>query len=138
MAFDPVSAVLDIGGKIIDRVWPNPEERDKAKLALLQLQQQGELTQITGQLEVNKAEAISQSVFVSGWRPFIGWICGCALAYQFIVGPLVTWGSAITGHANIIAPVLNFGDLLTLLGGMLGLGTLRTYEKVQGAVTNGH
>jgi hypothetical protein len=137
MAFDPISAVLDIGGKIIDRVWPNPEERDKAKLALLQMQQQGELQAIAGQMEVNKAEAASQSVFVAGWRPFIGWICGCALAYQFILAPLFTWGAALAGHP-VTAPPLDFGDLFTLLAGMLGLSGMRTFEKVQNAQSNGH
>ena len=82
MAFDPISAALDIGGKLIDRLWPDPTQAAAAKLELLKLQQSGELQQITGQLEINKVEAANPSVFVSGWRPFIGWVCGTALAYQ--------------------------------------------------------
>jgi hypothetical protein len=137
MAFDPISAVLDIGGKIIDRVWPNPEERDKARLALLQLQQQGELQQIAGQLQVNTEEAKSQSIFVAGWRPFIGWVCGSALAFQFIARPLIAWGSALANHP-IAPPALDMADLFTLLFGMLGLGGMRTFEKVNAAQSNGH
>src|SRR5690242_3158658 len=121
MAFDPISSALDIGGKIIDRVWPDKTKQDEAKLHLLELAQSGELAKITGQLEVNKEEAKSQSTFVAGWRPFIGWICGCALAYQFILGPLFTWGAALTGHA-VATPKLDLGDLFTILAGMLGLG----------------
>lgn len=136
MAFDPISAALDIGGKLIDRLWPNPEEKDKAKLALLQLQQQGELTQITGQLEVNKVEAASNSTFVAGWRPFIGWICGTALASDMIIRPLLTWGAALCGKV-VSYPSLDMGTLLTLLAGMLGFGAMRTVEKTQG-VSSGH
>ena len=89
MAFDPISAALDIGGKLIDRLWPDPTQAAQAKLELFKLQQSGELAQITGQLEINKAEAQHSSVFVAGWRPFIGWVCGSALAYQYLIRPLV-------------------------------------------------
>lgn len=137
MAFDPISAALDIGGKLIDRLWPNPEEKAKAQLALFQLQQQGELQQIAGQMEVNKAEATSQSVFVAGWRPFIGWVCGSGLAYQFILRPLLTFVVSLK-VSGFVSPSIETGQLIELLVGMLGLGAMRTYEKVQGAVMNGH
>ena len=64
MAFDPISAALDIGGKLIDRLWPDPTQAAQAKLELFKLQQSGELAQITGQLEINKVEAANSSVFV--------------------------------------------------------------------------
>jgi hypothetical protein len=137
MAFDPISAALDIGGKIIDRVWPNPEEKAKAQLALLELQQKGELTQIVGQLEVNKVEAGSQSMFVAGWRPFIGWVCGSGLVVEFIVGPLLTWICLLFGKV-IEFPKLDMGTLLTLLIGMLGLGGMRSFEKYHEVATVGH
>ena len=90
MAFDPISAVLEIGGKLIDKLIPDPVAKAQAQLELVKLQQSGELavltadTQLaTGQLEVNKIEAASSNIFVSGWRPFIGWICGVGLGTQF-------------------------------------------------------
>ena len=80
MPFDPVTAALDIGSKIIDKIWPDPAQAAQAKLALLQLQQSGDLAQIA----VNSAEAVNPSVFVSGWRPGIGWTCGLACAWNWI------------------------------------------------------
>jgi hypothetical protein len=135
MALDPISAVLDIGGKLIDRLWPDPTQRDAAKLELLKLQQQGDLAQIAGQLEINKAEAGSTSTFVAGWRPFIGWVCGAALAYTYIGYPLILWAGALW-FPGIKPPVLgNDGMLYELMFGMLGLGGLRTFEKVKGVAT---
>ena len=124
-SFDPVTAALDIGGKLIDRLWPDPTQRDAAKLELLKLQQSGELAGITGQVEINKIEAASASVFVSGWRPFIGWICGAGLGYQFLVYPIL-----VAFVPKIVQ--LDMGTLLTLLVGMLGLGAYRTTEKLRG------
>ena len=72
MAIDPVTAMLDIGGKVIDRLWPDPVQAAQAKLELIKLQQSGDLAQIAGQLEINKAEAASANPFTSGWRPFVG------------------------------------------------------------------
>ena len=128
MSLDPVSAVLDIGTKVIERLWPDPTAAAAAKLELLKLQQSGELAQITGQLEINKTEAANPSVFVSGWRPFIGWICGIGLAYQFLIYPIL-----IAFVPHIVQ--LDMGTLITLLGGLLGLGTLRTVEKLNGVAS---
>jgi len=130
MAFDPISAVLEIGGKLIDKLIPDPVAKAQAQLELVKLQQSGELavltadTQLaTGQLEVNKIEAASSNIFVSGWRPFIGWICGVGLGTQFVVAPLVANWYAI--------PQLDLEMLITLLLGMLGLGGMRTFEKIK-------
>jgi hypothetical protein len=129
MALDPVSALLDIGGKVLDRVFPDPAQQAAARLELLKLQQSGELTQIAGQMEINKAEAANPSVFVSGWRPAIGWICGAGFAVQFVVGPLAEWGSTLAGHP-VKFPQMDTGTMMPLLLGMLGLGGLRTAEKL--------
>jgi hypothetical protein len=75
-------------------------------------------------------------MFVAGWRPFIGWVCGAGLATQFLVGPLFTWVAALLGKP-VVFPVLDLSTLVTLLIGMLGLGGMRTLEKVNG-VTTGH
>ena len=135
MAFDPISAVFEVGGKLIDRLWPDPVQAANAKLELAKLQASGELQIIAGQLEVNKAEASNSSLFVAGWRPFIGWVCGIGLTMQFLVAPLIVWIGAIF-HYVITLPPMDMGVLVTMLGGMLGLGGLRTIEKVNGAARN--
>jgi hypothetical protein len=131
MAIDPVSAMLDIGGKVIDRLWPDPVQAAQAKLELVKLQQSGDLAQIAGQLEINKVEAASSNPFTSGWRPFVGWTCGAGFAVQFVVGPLGEWASALAGHP-IKFPQMDLGTMMPLLFGMLGLGAYRTAEKVKG------
>jgi len=130
VSLDPITAILDISGKVIDRLWPDPVQAATAKLELLKLQQTGELAAIAGQLKINEVEAANPSVFVSGWRPFIGWVCGCGLVYAFIGQPLLSWASGI--YHFVIPPTLDVSTLLTVLGGMLGLGGLRTVEKLNG------
>jgi hypothetical protein len=132
MALDPVTAALEVGGKLIDRFWPDPTTRDLAKLELLKSQQSGELAVMANstslaklQTDINSIEAASTRLFVAGWRPFIGWICGIGLGYQFLIYPiLIAWQPKIVQ--------LDMGTLLTLLGGMLGFGTMRTVEKLKG------
>ena len=116
--------------RVRTRVLPDPAQQAAAKLELMKLQQNGELTQIAGQMEINKVEAASSSIFVSGWRPAIGWICGAGFAVQFVIGPLAEWGSALAGHP-VKFPTMDTGTMMPLLLGMLGLGGLRTAEKLQ-------
>jgi len=85
-----------------------------------------------GQLEINKAEASHKSIFVAGWRPFIGWTCGIALAWHFVLQPLIMFLSVLFGFALPELPAFDMGSLMTVLMGMLGLGGLRTYEKQKG------
>ena len=84
------------------------------------------------QIEVNKAEAASGSFFKGGWRPFVGWVCGVAFAYHFIIQPLVIFILTATGMDIPDLPEFDMGTLLPVLGGMLGIGGLRTYEKHKG------
>src|SRR6185436_14405888 len=135
MAFDPLSIGLQIGGKVIDHFFPDPEKKAAAQLELLKLAQTGELAAMTAQTDINKAEATNPNSFVAGWRPYVGWICGTGLAVQFIIRPFATWGSSLAGHP-IEFPSLDMGTLMTLLTGMLGLGAMRSYEKLQGAESN--
>jgi hypothetical protein len=130
MALDPVSAALSIGSQIIERVWPDPAQQAAAKLELLKLQQSGELAIITAQTEINKVEAANPNVFVSGWRPAAGWICVLGMAYTFFVQPLLGWASGYFGIP--LPPNIDTSDLFILLGGMLGLGGLRSFEKFNG------
>ena len=84
------------------------------------------------QIEVNKMEAASGSIFKGGWRPFIGWVCGISFAYHFILQPLIIFGVSVAGIDVPELPEFDMSTLLTVLGGLLGLGTLRTYEKSKG------
>lgn len=90
----------------------------------------------TGQLEVNKAEAGNESLFVAGWRPAIGWTCALAFCWTFVLAPLVAYGAALGGYAGKL-PSMDLSQLTPVLLGMLGLGGMRTYEKVKG-VSAGH
>lgn len=120
----PLTALLGIGGKLIDKLIPDPAAQDAARLELLKLQQSGELAAMTAQTEINKAEASNPSVFVSGWRPAIGWVCALALGYQYLARPFMT----------AFLPTLSFpgldDNLWQLMMGILGLGGLRTFEKI--------
>jgi len=136
-----LTSLFDIGSRIIDKVIPDPTAKAQAQLELMKLEQSGELAQLNadttlaqGQLDTNKVEAANTNLFVSGWRPFIGWVCGSGLLYQFICAPLLTWIASLLGHP-ITMPELDLSTLLTLLLGMLGLGGLRSYEKVKGVAT---
>lgn len=136
MALDPLTAILNIGDALIDRLLPDKAQAAAAKAQLVQMQVQGELAELQGQLEINKVEAASNSIFVAGWRPFIGWVCGGALIFDTIVRPMLNWISALAGHA-LNAPALDMATLLPLLGGLLGFGAMRSYDKLQGN-DNGH
>lgn len=118
-------------GTLIDRLIPDEAEAARAKLdmekALLDAATKANLAQT----ETNKIEAGHRSIFVAGWRPFIGWTCGAALAYQFVLAPLLVWGSAIAGHP--IPPPPSLDDMLwELMFGLLGIAGLRTFEKSRG------
>lgn len=131
MSLDPVSALLDIGGKVIDRLWPDPVQAANAKLELAKLQANGELQIIAGQLAINQEEAKSASVFVSGWRPFIGWVCGAACAWNWVGLKVALFGAELLGKHLNLAPA-DLGEMMPVLLGMLGLGGLRTFEKLNG------
>ena len=84
------------------------------------------------QIEVNKAEAQSSSVFKGGWRPFIGWVCGFAFAYHFIIQPVLLFGVGVAGIQLPALPEFDMSQMMPVLLGMLGLGGLRTFEKQKG------
>lgn len=132
-----IGSIFDFGSKVIDKLFPNKDEAEKAKLAMLQLQQEGQFKELEaeleiakGQMAINTEEAKNSSIFVSGWRPAVGWICGTALFYNYVFMPLFTYLAVWLGNAPAM-PVLESGELMTLLLGMLGLGGLRTVEKVK-------
>lgn len=126
--------------KIIDKVIPDKAAAQAAKDQLLLLNAQGELSQemaeltsvTTAQSDINKVEAASTSTFVAGWRPWVGWILGTAFGAIYLVFPLLAWLAALFGHP-VPFPTLDSGTLMTLLMGLLGMGTLRTVDKIKGA-----
>ncbi len=144
MAFgidDAVAAVAGIGGRLIDRLWPDPAQAADAKIKLLQMQQNGELAQLTAdtdlaklQIQTNDTEAANASLLVAGWRPAIGWVCAAALTYQYVLAPIGVWGAGVIGHPIPAPPKLD-DSLWQLMLGMLGLGGLRTFEKVKGVAS---
>lgn len=124
MALNPVSAVAGLAETVISRLWPDKSEQERAQMAAA-------LTVIQGQLDANREEAKSASVFVSGWRPFIGWVCGAACAWNWIGLPAAKFGLALFGVPVSLSPA-DLGEMWPLLLGMLGLGGLRTVEKIKG------
>lgn len=110
--------------KVVDRFVETTEERKAADALLMKIQQEPD----KWQTEINKIEAGHRTIFVAGWRPFIGWVCGSGLAFHFILFPLLEWGSKLAGNP-IVAPELETGALISLVIALLGLGATRTYEK---------
>ncbi len=133
MASDPLTGILDVGGKLIDRLWPDPAQRDAARLKLAELQKSGELAQ----LAVDQAEAQSTNWFIAGWRPAAGWVAVISLALVYwpkAIALLVVWciqayAAIRSGGALPSYPDLGLMDILGLLGSLLGFGGLRTFEK---------
>jgi hypothetical protein len=128
---DPISALLNIGNTLINKLFPDPAQAAQAQLALLKMQQDGELAAISGQMEINKIEAGSSSVFVAGWRPFAGWVCGIGLAYVSIIEPVARLVATIVGYTGGF-PAIDTTLTMQVLLGMLGMGGLRTLDKIKG------
>lgn len=127
MSLDPLTAALDIGGKLIERIWPNPEDQAAARLKLLELQRSGELAQIA----VNAEEARNPSLLVSGWRPALGWCCVSACAWNWVGLPVIRLAGEVLAHPIALAPA-DLSEMWPVLLGMLGLGGLRTLERING------
>lgn len=131
MAIDPITAGLELFGKVIDRVLPNKEQADAAKAEAIRMQMAGELQLILGQQSINQVEAGSSSVFVAGWRPFIGWVCGLGCAWNWIGLPVAKFILALQ-DSTIVLQMASMTEMMPLLFGLLGIGGYRTYEKVKG------
>lgn len=123
-----VGPVID---KLVDRL-PNPNERARAKEEMEREFMQAVNNSTELQARINLQEAKHKSVFVAGWRPFIGWICGIALAWAFLVQPVVVWAVAVWAPEVTGLPKIETEGLFTLVLAMLGMGTLRTFEKAKG------
>jgi hypothetical protein len=120
---------------LIDDLFTSDEERAEAKVKLLEMEQNGELAQIA----VNMQEAKSEHLFVSGWRPAVGWVCVAAFAYTFVLMPFTSFIALVSGMDPALLealPDLDIGSMMPVLLGMLGLGAMRSYEKKSGTNKN--
>jgi hypothetical protein len=124
MALDPLTAGIDLATAAIQKIWPDKSAEEAQRLA-------AEVSIVQGQLAINAAEAASPSAFNSGWRPFIGWVCGTACAWNWILLPVAKFGCAYFGKPLDLSPA-DLAEMWPFLMGMLGLGGLRTFEKVKG------
>lgn len=127
----PILSILEIGAKLLDKVIPDKDAREKAQAELLKAANDQDFQLSLAQIRVNEEEAKSDNIFKSGWRPAIGWICVFGLFYNFVLYNILLWTVA-TFHINITPPALMSDILMELVFAMLGLGSLRTFEKVKG------
>jgi len=125
-------------GNLLEKVLPDPKAAAEAKLEMLKLAQAGEFKEVDamlqlaqGQMDINKVEA-GTDMFRGGWRPAVGWTCVAGLAYQFLLQPLLPWLAAVIGFQVPPLPAIDNETLMVLLTGMLGLGGMRTFERVRG------
>ena len=126
-----VTALLPALGTLIDRLIPDRAAAEKAKtemeLQLVNAANQAAMAQV----EVNKIEAAHSSVFVAGWRPSIGWVCAAGLAWAFVLAPIASWALVVMGIKGEL-PAIQTNYLMELVLAMLGIGGLRTFEKLRG------
>lgn len=122
--FTGVGAVASLVGNVIDKIWPDKSDQEKQQLAAAMLV-------VQGQIDTNRTEAANPSVFVSGWRPAIGWVCGAACAWNWVGLPIAKLLFDLTEHTISVSPA-DISEMLPILMGMLGLGGLRTAEKFKG------
>ena len=120
-------SIVGVAGKVLNKFVADKDLKVKLQHELKTAFHAANLAQI----DINKQEAAHQSMFVAGWRPFVGWTCGVALAYHFLIAPLLGFVLVLYG-IDTPMPEFEFSQLSTILMGMLGLGGLRSYEKMKG------
>jgi hypothetical protein len=134
-----LGSIADLASNVINKVWPDKSEQEKAELAIAATELQGAIASQQGQLEINKKEAESQNLFVAGWRPAAGWVCVVTLALTYIPKALVlatfwcfqAYAAIRAGQGLPIYPDVGLTDVLGLLFSLLGVASLRTVEKVK-------
>lgn len=127
-----IPQIAPILGNVLDRFFPDKEKAAEAQRAIESALLENAAQINLAQIEVNKAEAQHRTIFVAGWRPFIGWVCGIALAWHFVGVPVTVFFIAWAGAEVPELPAFDMNSLMTVLMGMLGLGGLRTFEKMKG------
>ena len=143
MSLDPLSAAFDLGKSVIERIWPDANKRAEEIRKLEELKQNGDLAKLQAevqlllaQAETNKIQAQHKSLFVAGARPFIIWICGIGLGFQYILHPILTWVWYFWAFKGLPPDSLDMSIMMPLLLGMLGLGTMRSFDKSRGTQTD--
>ena len=138
-----ISGLFSAAQSLIERFFPDPEKKAEAQRALLQMQQNGELALLAAetdlaklQLQVNVEEAKSTNWFVAGWRPFVGWTCGAGLVYVAVLEPLARFAAKVAFGYSGEFPSISTDLTLQILMGMLGLGAMRSVEKIKGGEAN--
>lgn len=136
------TALIDPISTLLDKLIPDPDARARAKAELAKAEREADLEALrlafsadSAQNATNAQEAAHADIFVAGWRPFIGWVCGVAFAYHFILQPFLVFAITATTGKTPALPVFDMNTLSTVLMGMLGLGSLRTIEKIRFAAT---
>ena len=140
-----IGGIVEAAGEVLDDLITTDEERRAADLEELRIRNEMRMAELEADTRmaesiqrVNEAEANHASIFVAGWRPAVGWIAALALGFNFILQPLMVWGWSLLQGAGIMPAsmpppdALDISDLIMLLAGMLGMGTLRTVEKMKG------
>ena len=122
-----VNALIGPVGNILDKFVEDKDQKAKLAHEIATMSEKHAQEAMLAQLEINKAEAASGSIFKGGWRPAVGWVCAIAFAYHFILKDLIIFGASFAGADLPELPEFDMGTLLTVLGGMLGIGGLRTY-----------
>ena len=127
-----LSALLGPATQLLDKFVEDKDKKNELAHEIATMAERHAQELAKGQLDINKAEASHKSIFVSGWRPSVGWVCSIAMAYHFVLQPLIVFGVTIAGVAIPELPKFDMNSLMTVLMGMLGLGGLRTFEKTKG------
>ena len=127
-----IQALIGPATKLLGKFIEDKDTKNKIAFELSTMAEKHAQQLAMAQIEVNKAEAASGSLFKGGWRPAVGWVCAIAFAYHFILKDLIIFGASFAGAELPELPEFDMGTLLTVLGGMLGIGGLRTYEKQKG------
>ena len=125
-----LGSLLEPATKILDKVIEDKDQKNALAHEIATMAELHAQELAKGQLEVNKAEAAHKSLFVAGWRPFIGWICGVAMLANFLLIPMANFVLDLSGSTNTI-PLIELETMMPVLMGMLGLGAMRSYEKVK-------
>jgi hypothetical protein len=132
-----VGGLIQAAISVIDKVIPDPQAKAQAKLELLKLEQEGEFKKLDADLQVmlaqaaiNQEEAKSPDAFRGSWRPAVGWVCVTGMAWTYVASPLLGWLSTAQGWP--VPPTIDTFDLLIMLGGMLGFGGMRSFERIKG------
>ena len=143
MSFDPITAEFDLGKIAIEKIWSDANKRAEELRKLEEMRERGNIAElnayvqlIMAQINVNLEQAKSKDWKVAGARPFIIWVCGFGLAFQYLLHPLFIWLWAFASMTGTPPPPMDMSVMMPLLLGLLGLGSMRSYDKKNGVQTD--